>query len=601
MGKSNAVRRIVLTGLVIGMAAACGGRRTQAGGADTALKMVPADSLFCVRINNLDQTLGQLDQYITEVSPTAVGPTVKMQLGGLLGNSMLAGIKTDGVFVVFGSLPADAKGPEALMQGLAVLVPVSDYGQFTAGSPNLGKPDANGVCKLEGAHIYAANLGGFALMGPSASADAFAAMAKTLKARPAKSLADVLDAGETTMATQTPLWIHANIPALARLVGPGAGDMIRQAGAGMTQAQAGPMPGADMKAFFDMYAGLAETFLKEGKSVAIMIAPKPTVLSVGVAVAALPGTSMADLLTKSSPSGLKDAKLLGYLEDGAVMTGAVAIDPATLSKFSQKGLDLLSALGGQKLSASDMEQIKAFVDDMTGALGKEMAFSASMDPQAKTIFSAKYVFELRDKDKWLRLFDKAADLMNGPVLAGYFNATGMKMGFEVQHAAATYQGVTIDSAKATIALKDPNSPEAQMMKNLYGDFEYRMAAVGELGVLVIGVDADANVRKLIDQVKAGGPKQTGAEIKAAMDAMPEAKNADLFATYNVVRMMSMGLAMMSMPSPAANVPTKSGLIFAGSMDKGKVSFHMALPKEHLTEMMQAFQQMVPRKAAEPEN
>ena len=97
--------------------AACGGLREQAGGADAALKMVPADCLFCVRINNLDQTLGQLDQYIMGVSPMAVGMMVKMQLGGLLGNSTLAGVKTDGVFVVFGSVPADAKGPEALIAG----------------------------------------------------------------------------------------------------------------------------------------------------------------------------------------------------------------------------------------------------------------------------------------------------------------------------------------------------------------------------------------------------------------------------------------------------------------------------------------------------
>ena len=66
-------------------------------------------------------------------------------------------------------------------------------------------------------------------------------------------------------------------------------------------------------------------------------------------------------------------------------------------------------------------------------------------------------------------------------------------------------------------------------------------------------------------------------------------------------MLSMGPAMMPMPLPAANFPTKSDLVFAGSMDKGKVSFQMALPKEHLTEIMQAVQQMVPRKAAEPEN
>jgi hypothetical protein len=573
-------------GLVI-----CGGLWACSGGSDAALKMIPADCLFCVRINNLDQTLGQLDQYITGVSPMAVGMVVKTQLGGLLGNPMLAGVKTDGVFVVFGSVPADAKGPEALSQGLSILVPVSDYGQFTAGSPKLSKPDANRISSVEGAPMYAAKLGGFALMGPSASADTFAALAKTLKAGRAKSLAGVLDADETASATRSPLWIHANIPAVAKLVGPGVGEKIRQAGANMTKAQAGPVPGADPKAVFDMYAGLAETLLKETKSVAITVAPKPAVLSVGVAVAALPGTSMADLLTKSSPSGPKDRKLLGYMEEGAVITGASSIDPADLAKFMQKGLDLIADMGGRTISDADMNQIKELVDDAGRALGGGMAFSVSLSPQAMPFFSAKYVFELRDADLWQKTFEKAADLMNGPALAGLFESTGMKTGFEIRHAADTYQGVAIDSAKATIALKDPDSPEAQLMQNMYGNLEYKMAAVGQLGAMAIGVDADANIRKLIDQALAGGPKQVGTELKAALDALPEAGNADFVATYNIVRMLRMGPAMMSAPSPATDLPAKSAMVFAGSMDKGKVSFRMALPREHLTEIMQAVQQM----------
>jgi hypothetical protein len=247
-----------------------------------------------------------------------------------------------------------------------------------------------------------------------------------------------------------------------------------------------------------------------------------------------------------------------------------------------------------------MKQIKELVDDTGGALGEGMAFSVSMSPQAMSFFSAKYVFELRDEDRWLKMFDKAADLMNGPALAGLFDSTGIKTGFEVRHAAATYQGVAIDSAKATIALKDPDSPQAQMVQNLYGNLEYRMAAVGQLGVMAIGVDADAIIRKLIDQALAGGPKQAGTEFKAALDALPEAGNADFVATYNIVRMLGMGPAMMSAPLPATNLPTKSAMVFAGSMDKGKVGFQMALPKEHLIEIMQAVQQTTAQqKAAGP--
>jgi hypothetical protein len=334
--------------------------------------------------------------------------------------------------------------------------------------------------------------------------------------------------------------------------------------------------------------------------VAITVAPKPAVLSVGVAVAALPGTSMADLLTKSSPSGPKDRKLLGYMEEGAVITGASSIDPADLAKFMQKGLDLIADMGGRTISDADMNQIKELVDDAGRALGGGMAFSVSLSPQAMPFFSAKYVFELRDADLWQKTFEKAADLMNGPALAGLFESTGMKTGFEIRHAADTYQGVAIDSAKATIALKDPDSPEAQLMQNMYGNLEYKMAAVGQLGAMAIGVDADANIRKLIDQALAGGPKQVGTELKAALDALPEAGNADFVATYNIVRMLRMGPAMMSAPSPATDLPAKSAMVFAGSMDKGKVSFRMALPKEHLTDIMQAVQQMTPQlKAAGP--
>ena len=225
-------------------------------------------------------------------------------------------------------------------------------------------------------------------------------------------------------------------------------------------------------------------------------------------------------------------------------------------------------------------------------MGKEAVFSASMTPQAKSFFSAQYIFELKDKDKWLKMFDKVADLMNGPALAGLFDSTGMKIGFTVQHAAATYQGVPIDSAKATITLKDPNSPQAQMMQKMYGNFEYRMAVVGQFGVMAIGGDADADVRKLIDQAKAGGPKQMGKEIKAAMDILPEAKTADFIATYNIVRAISMMPAMMPMPMPLPNIQTKSNLVFAASMDKGKGMLQVGLPKEHLTEMMQVFQMMM---------
>jgi len=555
--------------------------------------MIPADCLFCVRINNLDQALGQLDQFLLGVSPMNLGMMAKMQLGQVLGNASLAGLKTDGTFVVFGTMPSDAKGLEALAQGLSILVPISDYGQFTASSPKIGKPDPNGVSALEGMPAYVTNLGGFALVGPSASAGGLAGTAKSLKAGPAKSLAGVLDAGEAAAATKEPLWIYGNIQVLAKVLGPGVADKIRQAGEKMGKMQAGATPGMDTKAVFDIYANLADTLLKETKSVAITITPKPTVLVVSTTVAALPGTSMADLLTKSTPSGTKAWNLLGYLEDGAMMNGAACIDPACLIKFNEKTLDLLASMGGKKASDEDVKRIKAIADDMAAALGKEVAFSAT--PQAKGLFAAKYVFEVKDQGRWQKVFDRMTELFTGPgAIASFYDAMGIKMAFTIQHGAATYQGVTLDSAKLTFSFKDPNSTQAQMLQKMYGEgFDYRMATVDRLGLMVIGNDADANIRKLIDQVKAGGPKETSSEIKTALELLPEAKNADMICTLNYLRAFSaMVPAMMPMPMPPVSFQSKSNLVFAGTLDKGRANVLVALPKEHLTEIVQAVQQMM---------
>jgi uncharacterized membrane protein YhaH (DUF805 family) len=37
------------------------------------LKMIPAKSLFCVRVNNFDYTLNQIDQFLAGVSPMPMG------------------------------------------------------------------------------------------------------------------------------------------------------------------------------------------------------------------------------------------------------------------------------------------------------------------------------------------------------------------------------------------------------------------------------------------------------------------------------------------------------------------------------------------------
>ena len=71
----------------------CSGICQAADKGDAVLGTIPADAIFCVRINNLNQTTGNLDQYIMGVSPMPVSTAglIKGQLGMMFGNFELEG------------------------------------------------------------------------------------------------------------------------------------------------------------------------------------------------------------------------------------------------------------------------------------------------------------------------------------------------------------------------------------------------------------------------------------------------------------------------------------------------------------------------------
>jgi hypothetical protein len=49
---------------------------------------------------------------------------------------------------------------------------------------------------------------------------------------------------------------------------------------------------------------------------------------------------------------------------------------------------------------------------------------------------------------------------------------------------------------------------------------------------------------------------------------------------------------VQMQMPAFNIPSKSNLVFAAKVENGSFALDAALPKEHLQEMMMAFQMMM---------
>jgi len=181
-------------------------------------------------------------------------------------------------------------------------------------------------------------------------------------------------------------------------------------------------------------------------------------------------------------------------------------------------------------------------------------------------------------------------MMNTSGIMDFYKDMGIETGFTIQRGVDRYKDVSIDSAKLTMKSTDANSPQGQMINAMYGGgFDYRWGIVDGLWVCTIGSNANSAIRELIDQVKAGCPKQIGDEMKAALTLLPEADKADFVVTYNFLRLFKMMTAMVPVPIPQMDFPTKSNIVFAGKAGNGKMVVDIALPKEHLTEIMAAFQ------------
>jgi hypothetical protein len=267
-------------------------------------------------------------------------------------------------------------------------------------------------------------------------------------------------------------------------------------------------------------------------------------------------------------------------------------------ELNLKMIDLFVAMVRETMSAEDIAKMKTLVEDAMGCFGGPMAGSFFIDAKSKPPFALKYIVTIKDQKILNKIIDESAQLINIGAVANFYKDMGFETSFTLKRSHDRYKDTSIDAAQFVIKSTEPNSPQGQMINALYGPgIDYRWAVVDGLWVCAAGGDVDADIRKLIDQIKAGGRKQMAGEVKAALALIPAADKADLVATYNILRMLKMFWAFMPMAAamPQMDVPTKSNVIFAGSVAGGKMTIDVALPKEHLMEIMGVFQKMQQQK------
>ena len=100
MLKSKCVKSTFVTGLLVILILATGLQAVSIvkPADDPLLKKLPAESLFCIRVNHFEHTVNQIDQFLAGISPIPLGLSmlVRMQLANVLGAPELNGINMNG-------------------------------------------------------------------------------------------------------------------------------------------------------------------------------------------------------------------------------------------------------------------------------------------------------------------------------------------------------------------------------------------------------------------------------------------------------------------------------------------------------------------------
>ncbi len=121
----------------------------------------------------------------------------------------------------------------------------------------------------------------------------------------------------------------------------------------------------------------------------------------------------------------------------------------------------------------------------------------------------------------------------------------------------------------------------------------RVSAIPGTELAQTFVRGSAELQELFDNIGAKAPRQMGPEFSAVSAILPSAGQADYVGTYDLMNLFALAAAFspIPLPLPDANVPSKSSIAYAVRVDTARMAVDIALPKEHLTEIVAAIASM----------
>ena len=559
---------------------------------DTLLKMIPADTLFCLRINALNPSLTKLDQYLAGASPLPLSLKVlaNMQLAGLVGDPMLTGLDTDGTFTVI-ALASDT-GIE-----MALLAPMTSYEEFTK-NPACSPSTTPQITLLA---APGSPLGTLALMPLPGTPYALISTENeqtTLPANarkqtaPGTALAARLDADQAAQAVSAPAWLYVNLARINDLYGPMLLMMID--GLQQQMPPQAAMEGA-MDINFKMLTGMVTTVLGQADALTLALSPEPSVLNMDTAFSAKKGSDLAAMLI-ADPKNRADFTLAGLADNTAAFNAVFKTNDAVNKQLFALFSDFMQTLVGDKLTPDQIQQTQSFMNKAFDLSGTETFVAFTYGP-GQPPFSMRQVQHTNNPTAFKALMQDSIPFVNN-----IYEAMSMPIVFSHEPRIETYRNVTIDAFKIQFNF-DQDAPERTAIEMMYGPdgLTYYTAQKGSLFLTAFGPDGKNNIKALID---APANRPPAGELKMALANLgPNAQKADMVGSLNILKLVKGGLAIpqqmagpaetqiLSAIAAALNTQTQSCMALSAAIADGRITTRMALPKQHLIEIIAAAMQI----------
>jgi hypothetical protein len=576
-------------------------------------ELLPAETLFCVRINYFDYALGQMDQYLSGVVPIPMPATmgVRSLVAKILADASLVNVDTSAALAIAGLTASKDPNNQSMDDLLVVLlVPMKDYDKFIAENQNASAPDANGisVIKTGQKNTLIARLGVFGLTTLIGDYKKLNYAVNLLADNNAK-LASSLAPADLTQAKQRLFWAYTNVQKASGIFGPVAKQKLEELKKILEQQKSGP-PEA-----INIYYVMLDILTQEVESLSLSIEPTDNLLSINFNTVATPNTPMARMFTADTEAK-KQNELLGYLPEGSIFNVALKLNTPLWEELSLTDYDLITLMSDKEVPDETFDKIQALLADMTASSDGDsvMSLTAQLDSNSMP-FAATWVAKIKDEQKWRNANQELMKLWGQSSLREiYADSFDIQVEYKMTQAAESYRGVSIDAITCSMDSTDPNSEYAQLIQNVYGQgINYRWAFTDGLYLCSIGSNCQHQIRDLIDKAKDSIDNQPNPEITAAMQMLTEPQECDFFGTLNYVRILNIATVYMpseiSAPLTDLQFSSKSNLAFGGKVGAGRESLEIAIPKEHLIEittaveamnkvMMQQYQQQAEEAAAE---